>query len=45
MTPHINANPGDYADIVLMPGDPSRAKAISNYMTDVQEVNTVRDCW
>ncbi|MCQ3592314.1 MAG: purine-nucleoside phosphorylase, partial [Citrobacter freundii] len=24
-TPHINAEMGDFADVVLMPGDPLRA--------------------
>ena len=28
-TPHINANPGDFANVVLMPGDPLRAKLIA----------------
>ena len=27
-TPHINAEKGDFADTVLMPGDPLRAKFI-----------------
>ncbi|MDB5623554.1 MAG: purine nucleoside phosphorylase, partial [Devosia sp.] len=26
MTPHNHAKPGDYADAVLLPGDPLRAK-------------------
>lgn len=26
MTPHINAPEGAFADVVLMPGDPLRAK-------------------
>ena len=26
MTPHINAVDGAFADVVLMPGDPLRAK-------------------
>ena len=29
MTPHNNANMGDYADVVLLPGDPLRAKWIA----------------
>ena len=29
-TPHINAAPGDFADTVLMPGDPLRAKYIAD---------------
>ena len=28
-TPHINAEMGDFADVVLMPGDPLRAKHIA----------------
>ena len=28
-TPHINANPGDFANVVLMPGDPKRAQWIA----------------
>ena len=28
-TPHINAEKGDFADTVLMPGDPLRAKYIA----------------
>lgn len=42
-TPHINANPGDFADICLLPGDPLRAKFIADkYLDDVQQVNDVR---
>ena len=34
MTPHINAAKEDIADIVLMPGDPYRAKwAAENFLT------------
>lgn len=29
MTPHINAPEGAFADVVLMPGDPLRAKYIA----------------
>ena len=29
MTPHIEANVGDYAKTVLLPGDPLRAKYIA----------------
>jgi purine-nucleoside phosphorylase len=29
MTPHNNASKGDYADVVLLPGDPLRAKWIA----------------
>ena len=28
-TPHISAKPGDFAETVLMPGDPLRAKFIA----------------
>ena len=43
-TPHINAEKGDIAKIVLMPGDPLRAKYIAdNYLEDVRVVNTVRN--
>lgn len=42
-TPHINANPGDFANIVLMPGDPVRAKWIADtYLHDVKQVTDVR---
>lgn len=27
-TPHISAQPGDFAKTVLMPGDPLRAKSL-----------------
>ena len=42
-TPHIEANKGDFADIVLMPGDPMRAKLIAEtYLEDFKLVNQVR---
>jgi len=42
-TPHIEANVGDFADVVLMPGDPMRAKLISEtYLEDPKLVNQVR---
>ena len=45
MTPHIEANYGDYHPIVLMPGDPLRAKWIAEtYLENVKSVNTVRNC-
>mgnify|MGYP001411543265 CR=1 FL=1 len=45
MTPHIEANVGDYADIVLLPGDPLRAKFIAeNFLDDIILVNSVRNC-
>ena len=42
-TPHINAEVGDFAKTVLMPGDPLRAKFIAEtYLTDAKLVNNVR---
>ncbi|MGL4342995.1 MAG: purine-nucleoside phosphorylase [Metamycoplasmataceae bacterium] len=44
MTPHINAKKEDIAKIVLMPGDPLRAKFIAdNYLKNVKLVNEVRN--
>lgn len=43
-TPHISANSGEFAETVLMPGDPLRAKFIAeNFLTDVKQVNAVRN--
>ncbi len=43
-TPHINAEPGDFAETVLMPGDPLRAKFIAeNYLHAARQVNAVRN--
>ena len=43
MTPHNEANKEDIAKIVLMPGDPLRAKYIAeNFMEDAKLVNSVR---
>ncbi|MGI5309216.1 purine-nucleoside phosphorylase [Rheinheimera sp. WS51] len=43
-TPHINADEGSFAQTVLMPGDPLRAKHIAEtFLTDVVCVNTVRN--
>lgn len=43
MTPHIEAKKEDIAKIVLMPGDPLRAKFIAeNYLTDYKLINQVR---
>lgn len=42
-TPHINAEKGDFADTVLMPGDPLRSRFIAeSFLTDAQLVNNVR---
>lgn len=44
MTPHNEANLGDIAETVLMPGDPLRAKYIAdNFLTDVKIINSVRN--
>lgn len=43
-TPHIAAQPGEFADTVLMPGDPLRAKMIADtYLSDVRQVTGVRN--
>src|ERR1700752_3067060 len=40
---HLRAEPGDYADAVLLPGDPLRAKYIAEtYFDDVKQVNGER---
>lgn len=45
MTPHNHAKPGDYAESVLLPGDPLRAKWVAeNFLTDAKLVNSVRNC-
>lgn len=42
-TPHINAKAGDFADTVLMPGDPLRSKFIAeNFLENPVLVNNVR---
>ena len=44
MTPHINAPASAFADAVLMPGDPLRAKYIAEtFLENVQEVTNVRN--
>lgn len=43
-TPHISAEAGDFAECVLMPGDPLRAKHIAeNFLTDARQVTAVRN--
>ena len=43
MTPHIEANKEDVAKIVIMPGDPVRAKLIAdNYLENVKMISNVR---
>ena len=45
MTPHNHAKPGDYAQSVLLPGDPLRAKWIAeNFFENARQVNSVRNC-
>jgi purine-nucleoside phosphorylase len=43
-TPHISASQGDFAETVLMPGDPLRAKHIAEtYLSNVVQVTGVRN--
>jgi len=43
-TPHIEASKGEFAETVLMPGDPLRAQALAeNHLEDVRQVNSVRN--
>ena len=43
-TPHIESKLEDIAEVVLMPGDPLRAKYIAeNFLTDYKLINTVRN--
>jgi purine-nucleoside phosphorylase len=45
-TKHMNAAPGDFAETVLMPGDPLRAQYISDtYLDKVRRVTDVRNMW
>ena len=42
-TPHINGEPGDFAETVIMPGDPLRAKFIAeNFLDNPRLVTDVR---
>ena len=44
MTAHINAGPEDFAEVVLMPGDPLRAKYIAeNFLDGARQVTDVRN--
>lgn len=46
MTPHISADKKDVENIVLMPGDPLRAKYIAdNFLDDVKQINSIRNIW
>jgi len=43
-TPHISAAPGDFAEAVLLPGDPLRAKYIAeNFLDGARQVTAVRN--
>ncbi|HEY4645565.1 MAG TPA: purine-nucleoside phosphorylase [Steroidobacteraceae bacterium] len=43
---HINAQRGDFAATVLMPGDPLRAQYIADtYLANARRVNEVRNMW
>ena len=43
-TPHNQAQKGEIAKTVLMPGDPLRAKFLAeHYLEDVHQFNTVRN--
>lgn len=43
-TPHISARPGDFADVVLMPGDPQRAELIATtFLAEPRLVTNVRN--
>jgi len=45
-TKHMNAAPGDFADTVLMPGDPLRAQYIAEtYFHNPRRVTDVRNMW
>ena len=44
MTPHISSKKEDISNIVLMPGDPLRAKYIAeNFLENAKLVNSVRN--
>tara|TARA_R110002049_G_scaffold196523_10_gene365661 strand:- start:372 stop:1079 length:708 start_codon:yes stop_codon:yes gene_type:complete len=45
-TKHMNAAPGDFAETVLMPGDPLRAEYIANnWFENPRRVTDVRNMW
>ena len=45
MTPHIEAKKGDYAEAVLLPGDPLRAQWVAEtFLESPRLVNRVRNC-
>lgn len=43
-TPHISATPGDFAEVILMPGDPLRARYIAErFLENARGVTSVRN--
>ena len=45
-TPHISAEKGAFADAVLMPGDPLRARYIAeHFLQDAQQITAVRNMY
>ena len=45
-TSHISAQPDDFAETVIMPGDPLRAQFISdNWLSDARQVTAVRNMY
>jgi len=43
-TPHISAEPGDFSDVCLLPGDPLRARYVAKqFLDDVDQVTAVRN--
>ena len=45
-TKHMNADPGEFAETVLMPGDPLRAQYIAEtYFDNPRRVTDVRNMW
>ena len=45
-TKHMNAGPGDFAETVLMPGDPLRAQYIADtWFDNARRVTDVRNMW
>lgn len=43
-TPHLEAQPGDFAETCLLPGDPLRARFVAEtFLSEVRQVNGVRN--
>ena len=46
MTPHIESKKEDIAEVVIMPGDPLRAKYIAeHYLEDAKLINKIRNMY